>query len=196
MRATIGAFFVVLIVGTAAAGPKEDDADDALGRGDYATVLRLIRPLAQRGHADAQVNLGHMYYLGQGVPQNYAEALRWYRLAAEQGLASAQFSIGSMYDGGYGVPRDHAAALKWYRLAAEQGHAFAQFNLGYIYSEGQGVPQDYVQAHMWFNLASAMGEPTAAEQRDKLAQRMTPAQVAKAQKLAREWKPTSAPAQR
>ena len=61
-----------------------------------------------------------------------------------------------------------------------------------MYAWGTGVPQDYVQAHMWFNLAvsrSRSGEAydTAAELRDAFADLMTPAQIAEAQKLARQW---------
>ncbi len=63
-----------------------------------------------------------------------------------------------------------------------------------MYGEGQGVPQDYVQAHMWYNLAASkhpLGEVRnkAVKTRDILAEKMTPAQIAEAQKLAREWKP-------
>ena len=54
---------------------------------------------------------------------------------------------------------------------------------------GPGVPQDYVRAHMWFNLAAAPGYPGAAAKRDSIAANMTPAQIAEAQKLAREWQP-------
>jgi TPR repeat protein len=81
--------------------------------------------------------------------------------------------------------------VSWYRKAAEQGNAKAQNNLGIIYATGKGVPQDYVIAHMWFNLAAVSGDKSdnAAENRDKAAAKMTPAQVAEAQKLAREWKP-------
>jgi TPR repeat protein len=52
-----------------------------------------------------------------------------------------------------------------------------------------GVPQDYIQAHMWFNLAAANGLKEPADFRDDLAKRMTPAQIAEAQQLAREWRP-------
>ena len=59
----------------------------AYGNGDYATALRLYRPLADKGNAEAQYNLGFMYDKGQGVPQEYAVAVKWYRLAADQGNA-------------------------------------------------------------------------------------------------------------
>ena len=89
---------------------------------------------------------------------------------------------------GRGVPQDDAEAVKWYRKAADQGYALAQTNLGIMYDDGRGVPQDYVQAHMWFNLAVAAAGNSAMA-RD-IAAKMTPAQIAEAQKLAREWKPT------
>jgi TPR repeat protein len=99
-----------------------------------------------------------------------------------------------MYDEGKGVPQDYTEAVKWYRLAAEHGYPDAKFNLGTMYGDGHGVPQDYVQAHMWFNLAAAQyadakDRDRAAQARDFTATKMTPAQLAEAQKLAREWKP-------
>ena len=58
-----------------------------------------------------------------------------------------------------------------------------------MYDNGRGVLQDYVRAHMWYNLAAAQGNKPATKNRDLLAKRMTPAQIAEAQKLAREWRP-------
>jgi uncharacterized protein len=84
------------LAGSASAGPSED-AGAAYNKGDYATALRLVRPLAERGHATAQNNLGFMYDKGQGVPQDYAAAMGWYRKAAEQGDANAQYNLGSLY---------------------------------------------------------------------------------------------------
>ena len=165
---------------------------EAANRGDYATALKEWRPLAEQGLADAQFNLGLMYRYGEGVPQDYAEAMKWYRLAAEQGNAGAQFALGFMYDEGQGVPPDYAEAAKWYRLAAEQGDALAQVFLGLAYWAGLGVTQDYVQAHMWFNLAATRGgeqRDRAVRNRDDVAESMTPAQIAEAQRLAREWRP-------
>ncbi len=135
-----------------------------------------------------------MYSNGQGVPQDYAEAVKWYRKAAEQGATEAQNSLGFMYYKGRGVPQDYAEAVKWFRKAAGQGHSRAQSNLGLMYIQGIGVPQDYVQAYMWFNLAALRSPPgaehdIAVKNRDILAAKMTPAQIAEAQRLAREWKP-------
>ncbi len=79
---------------------------------------------------------------------------------------------------------DYATALRELRPFAEQGVAVAQHSLGLMYDQGQGVAQDYLQAHMWFNLAAAQGDEDAAKHRDKLAEKMTPGQVAEAQWIA------------
>jgi hypothetical protein len=179
----------------AIAGPMED-AEKTYKQGDYKTAYRLIKPLAEQGSPKAQTRLGILYFKGQGVPQDYAEAAKWYRKAADQGIDGAQFSLGVMYFAGKGVPQDFAEAARWLRKAADQGFSGAQAFLGYLYSSGQGVPQDYVLAHMWLNLAIPRLPPTTESfdklpiaTRDEVASMMTPAQIAEAQKLAREWKP-------
>ena len=120
------------------------------------------------------------------------DAVEAIRLAAEQGDASAQDDLGLMYADGRGVPRDETEAAGWFRLPADQGQAEAQFNLGRMYANGRGVPQDYVAAYMWFSLAAAQSSD-AAKNRDLAATLMTAEQVAEAQRLAREWKPTVEP---
>jgi uncharacterized protein len=128
---------LVLVIGLAslwlAAGKPLADFAAAVAaheKGDFATALRLWRPLAERGYDGAQYNLGLMYAGGQGVPQDYAAAVSWYRKAAEQGYPGAQNNLGQMYAHGDGVPQDYAAAVSWYRKDAEQGIAKAQYNLG------------------------------------------------------------------
>ena len=61
----------------------------------------------------------------------------------------------------------------------------AQVLLGMLYDSDQ----DYVQAHKWYNLAAANGHEAGAVFREHLPEKMTPAKIAEAQKLAREWKP-------
>ena len=158
----------------------------AYNAGDYVTAIQEWTPLAGAGDASAQYVLGVIYSTGQGVLQDNVEAVKWYRLAADQGYAQAQFNLGVMYSNGQGIPQDYAEAVKWWRLAADQGNAFAQANLGYMYSKGQGVLQDNVMAHMWYNIASANGQDKFGEWRDKTAGLMTPADISKAQAMARE----------
>ncbi len=89
---------------------------------------------------------------------------------------------------------DYETALREFRPLAEQGHAMAQNNLGLMYVGGLGVPQDYVQAHRWLDLAASIfspgeGRDKAVKNRDIVVEKMIPAQISEAQKLAREWRP-------
>ena len=134
-----------------------------------------------------------MYANGQGVTQDDERALTWYQKAAEQGHTLSQVELGAANLSGRGVSRDYKAATYWYRQAADAGNLEAQFNLGIVYYGGLGVPQDYVEAHKWWNLAASDYQPgkerdLTASFRDDVAKRMTPDQIAEAQRLAREWK--------
>ena len=76
---------------------------------------------------------------------------------------------------------DYATALRLWRPLAEHGLADAQHNFGIMYG-------------MWFNLAASRllpgeGYNAAIQERNLVAERMTPAQIAEAEKLAREWRP-------
>jgi uncharacterized protein len=120
---------------------------------------------------------------------DYATAQRLFRSLADQGDAAAQYRLGLMFEGGLGVLEDYAVAAMWFRRAADKGLKTAQWDLGLMYENGSGVQQDNVQAHMWYNLSATQGWRVAADARNKLERAMTPAQIAEAQKLAREWKP-------
>ena len=133
----------------------------------------------------ADFDVGHEAY----QRGDYSTALQIFRQLADQGDANAQYILGFMYHGGLGVMQDFAEAMRWYRKAANQGESLAQGKLGIMYKYGRGVTQDYVQAHMWYNLSAAQGQKDAGKYRDLLAEKMNTAQIAEAQRLAREWKP-------
>ena len=86
-RILAGVVLTLMLTGGAAAGPFEDGGA-ALKRGDYAEALRLWRPLADQGDANAQYMLGIMYANGRGVPQNDVQAHMWFNLAASRAPAS------------------------------------------------------------------------------------------------------------
>jgi TPR repeat protein len=123
--------------------------------------------------------------------QKRNELEQWTRRQAEGGAKAEDGDLSRLlatYDIETHVPKADINSL---RNAAEQGDAEAQFDLGVAYTRGQGVPQDYLEAHKWANLAAARAHSNVqqqyAENRDALTKRMTPAQIAEAQKLAREW---------
>lgn len=171
-----------------------DTAKTAYIDGHYEVALRLARPLAEQGDASAQVLMGLLYATGRGVPPDGRAAMQWFRSAAKQGNATAQLQIGTMYYDGKTVPQDDSEAARWYQRAAENGNPEAQYNLGVMFQTGVGMPQDNVLAHMWFNLAAAhftssVPQYRAVTDRDAVAKRMSPDEIARAQELARNWKP-------
>jgi hypothetical protein len=162
-----------------------------------AVWFRDLLKLAGQGDPEAQVNLGTLYDGGLGVPQDEAEAVKWYRRAADKGDSDGQVSLGWSLIFGKSNLQDEAEAIELFRKAADHGNVDAMSSLGTLYADGWCVAQDYVQAHMWYNLAASgpsslfeMDKKELAKRRDELAAKMTPQQVAEAQRLAREWKPT------
>jgi TPR repeat protein len=86
--------------------------------------------------------------------------------------------------------------MAWYRKAATQGDPRALYNLGVMYEYGQGVPADGAQAYVWYSLAAFrfQGQDEQArarvlQSRERIAAKMTPEELAAAQKMAREWRP-------
>jgi len=179
-----------------------------------AEAVKWYRLAADHGGLlAAQINLADTYAVGRGVPQDFGEALKWYRIAADQGSPYAENVVGLSYEHGVNVAQDDAEAFRWYRRAANKiydrpGNTWIhspQYNFASMYASGRGTAQDYVKALMWFTLAAAFGDTkppdefgvnllgtsklTAVEQRDRLAALMTSAQVAEAEKLARDWRP-------
>ena len=114
--------------------------------------------------------------------RDYATAVGLLQPLAENGNAEAQINLANMYFDGNGVRQDYAQAVSWYPRAADQGNTDAQIALGFLYKYGEGVRFDYVQSYKWFDLAGSTPD------RDIVATMMTPAQIADAQRLAREWR--------
>jgi TPR repeat protein len=210
----------------------------------YGEALKWFKLAADKGHPNAQFNLGQMYRLGQGMAKNQTEAVRWYRAAANQGfadaqlrlgiayeegdgvarnlteaarlyrlsitnphhgdgLAEAQFSLGALYHEGKGVPKDWKVAAELFEAAADRGYPQAQFNIGWMYYVPEGVEENFVKAYMWIMLAgrSANGTESVVVQPDasvagkaleisgELSKKMTPAQLAEADRMIKAWKP-------
>lgn len=155
---------------------------------DSSQAEKLLLMASENGAANAQYFLGAMYFNGAGVKQDDEKAFKWVSKSADQGNSEAQCVLGKMYAKGIGVTQDYRKSVEWF--AKSVNHEFpsvdGQFNLGLMYAGGLGVTQDYVAAHMWLNLACSNGIATAGELRDSLENKMSPSQVAEAQKLARD----------
>lgn len=113
---------VLLALASSPAFAGFDAAMAAAEKGDYATALMEFRPLAERGNAAAQNNLGIIYSKGLGgVEKNDVEAVWWFSRAAQQDNATAQHNLGVMYSEARGVKQHLSQAHMWLSLAEAQG---------------------------------------------------------------------------
>src|SRR3954468_803249 len=137
--------FVVLaaVLGAAAAplsGQNVKAGVEAWQRSDYAGAIAIWRPLAEKGDADAEFNLGQAYRLGRGVPTNLAAAKTWFERAASQGHVDAETTLGLLlFQNG-----EQADGLKWLKQAAGQGEPRALLVYGTALVNGDSVTQDPV----------------------------------------------------
>lgn len=187
-------------------GMQLDSERIAIGANERAAAARpaaVIDPIAElirranEGRVSAMNELGLAYASGKGVKQSYPEAAKWYRQAAERNDPKGMFNLGYLLNQGFGAPQDYAEAHRLYRAAADRGFAPAMSGLGRMYALGNGVPVDRVQAYAWFSLATALAEDeetreAAAQNRNKLAQTLSKADLAKAQALAKSLQKSQA----
>jgi clan AA aspartic protease (TIGR02281 family) len=152
---------VLALFGIAAAGQLQDGRT-AFQHGDYATAMRVLRPLADQGNAAAQGYLGDMYNFGEGVPRDYAQAVLWYRRAAAGGVLTGVAAAGQLQDGVATYQSgDFTTAMRLLHPLADQGSAVAQRYLGDMYNFGEGVPQDHAEAVEWLRKAAEQGQIAA-----------------------------------
>ena len=188
MIRTLAIFLTLLLVAaTGAAAAELEDAVAAAGNGQHAVALKRLTPLAAKGDARAQFDVGFMQAFGWGVPRNPAEALAWYRKAADQGLAVAQHYLGIAYVNGEGVASNAGEAARWFSRAAAQGFAQSQYMLGLMTLDGRGVTQDVVQGYAWLVMAGRNGVRSAG--RDVQRVKLTEPQRSQAETVIASWKP-------
>jgi TPR repeat protein len=118
-------------------------------------AARWFRQAAEKGHANAQLNLAQI--LLDETPPNYPEAFKWFSLSGEQGNIISNFNLGVMYTMGRGVKADQSAAAKYYQRAADGGHTVAKYNLGIKFLSGRGVSVNLQQAFILFEEGAKAG---------------------------------------
>jgi cell division septation protein DedD len=157
------AAIAVALVSAPLSAQTVKDGITAWQKADYASAVAIWRPLATRGDADAEFNLGQAYRLGRGVPLNLAMAKSWFEKAANAGHLDAETTLGLLlFQNG-----DHVEGLKWLRRAAEQDEPRALLVYGTAVYNGDGVPQDRVLGYAYVSRAAEQG---LAPAKDTLAQ--------------------------
>ena len=122
-----------------------------------SAAVAALRGLADKGDAQAELDLGLALSLGQGVPQDYVAARQWLERAAAHGSSRAQYYVGNLFERGLGTSRSYATAALWYRRAAEQGELVAQTSLARLLARGLGAPRDSQEAQSWYLRAAEKG---------------------------------------
>jgi TPR repeat protein len=156
---TVTAFFLTLTtIGLAApATPVGHPGLAAFAAGDYTTAIKIWTPMAENGDANAQANLGIMYFRGLGVDKDIQRAVQLFQSAAAKGNGQAEFQLGLMFQKGVGVQQDYGEAMRWYEAAADQGDPLAGYGIGRLFEEGYGVAQDERAAAVWYRRAAEKG---------------------------------------
>ncbi len=179
----------------------------AAREGDEQALQDLLAR-AQASEPRAQNLLGNYY--SETFPydeEKLAEAFRMYLAAAKQGLVVAQLAVSHFYLHGRSVDRDPGTGLAWLQIAAEQGEPLSLFNLGNAYRapEIAAQEQNLVQTYKWWTIMigqledgkfrtfgdSEVAKQTMLERCERLAEQMTPEQIAEAESSAQEWAPKS-----
>ncbi|MBC7987476.1 MAG: sel1 repeat family protein, partial [Sphingomonadaceae bacterium] len=173
-----------LIAGGIAFAPAEAgvrEGVEAWQRGEYDRAVAEWEPLAERGDADAQFNLGQAYKLGRGVPQDMERAEQLYGDAARQGHLQAQANYGLiLFQNG-----DREEAMPHIIEAANRGEPRAQYIYGTALFNGDLVERDWVRGYAMMTRAAVAGLPQAQTSRTQMEQHLTAEQRRDGTELAR-----------
>ena len=133
----------------------------AYNAGNINTAYRRLKQEAEKGDAEAQVNLGYLYARGQGVKADQREAFRLHALSADQGNGEGMNALGYKYEYAMGVPKDIGKAIHWFCRAIAFGNPRAMNNLALLLHEGREVPADEAEARSLWGQAAALGHSNA-----------------------------------
>ena len=176
---------LVIAISAPLSGQSVRAGIDAWQKSDYTRAVAIWRPLADKGDADAEFNLGQAYRLGRGVPINLAAAKTWFERAASQGHVDAETTLGLLlFENG-----DQAEGLKWLKKAADQGEPRALLVYGTALVNGDTVTQDPVLGYAYVSRAAAQGLQPAKETLDQLDQVLPIADRKRGVAIARELAP-------
>ena len=119
--------------------------------------VEKIIPLAEKGAATQQYNLGYSYFHGEGVEQDKEKGLYWMNRAAEGDSAAVHYKIGRLYETGEIYSKDIKKAFEFYLLSAQKGDPYGTVNLSVMYLQGKGVEKDVEEGIKWAEKAAKNG---------------------------------------
>ena len=129
------------------------DANAKYEAGQMEAALELYTQAANKGLADAQFQLGKMYYLGEAGSKDYSSASMWFKRAARQRHAKAEYGLAMCYMNGDGLPVNYDQALMYMKASALRGYIPAQQKLADLYQKGVLVEADSIEAKRWRDMS-------------------------------------------
>lgn len=165
-----------------------DQANSAFAQQHYQAAFSDFNKAAISGHVKSQYNLAYLYQQGVGTKKNLQKAIDWYKKAASQKHVKAMYNLGYLYQHTSPPTQNYVDALKWYKKAAALGSDSALVNIGQLYFFGLGVDKNYTEAYAWYTLASARGNKNGLRNKDLVAVKLTPFELASGDNLYRHRK--------
>ncbi|OHC74829.1 MAG: hypothetical protein A3G18_10315 [Rhodospirillales bacterium RIFCSPLOWO2_12_FULL_58_28] len=166
---------------------------------EHEETGKWIEKAALHGLAPAQERLGIMYYHGDGVAKDVGEAVKWLNAATEGGLDDSPMILADIHLKGLNGAVNAQEGYRLMKISAERDNVIAQLALSIMCFFGKGTDKDPVQAYKWFLLADQKREQlknTPGETKTyhdislpDFTKRMSPQQIAEAERLAAEWRP-------
>lgn len=139
-------------------------------------AFELFEKAATAGHVRAEINLGILYFRGQGVDRDLVQARAWLEKAAAKDDPYALYALARAMELSEGpATADPVRAADLYRRAAERGHPLAALRYGLALMDGNGVRKDGVASQRWLLQANSDGVPEAALALADMTVRMPPA---------------------
>ncbi|MEA3016885.1 MAG: uncharacterized protein QOI38_1607 [Sphingomonadales bacterium] len=185
--ATAAAAIAVAATGTAFADVRA--GIEQWRAGNYEAAIREWRPLAERGDADAQFNMGQAYRLGRGVSADPRTSNMWFERAARQGHAQAEANLAlSLFQSG-----ERERSIPWLQRAAERGDRRAQYYLGTAHFNGDLVARDWPRAYALMSRSAEQGLPQARTSLEEMERHLSADDRARGSALAREMAVASRP---
>ena len=138
--------------------------DKTKGNELIRNAMPCLEELAiEKGNAEAQANLGSMYYSGIGVAKDINEAIKWFKKAADQGYTIPMHTLMYIYYGGHTDDLGNEVLAKDYKKAFDYAFAlryqsfFPDVNsmLGRMHLNGEGTEEDRDSAMHYYELAAA-----------------------------------------
>ena len=162
--ASLAVLFTLLVPGPYSSALAQSGVEEgvfALRRRDFPAALKVLEPMASKGHPFAQEVMGDIYSAGLGVTSDAKTACDWWEKAEHQDRPAATHNLGSCFARGEGRPQDGAKAMELYSKAAKLGHAQANCAMGELLLTGDVVPADVPRGVELCLKAAQAGAPRA-----------------------------------